>query len=97
MRLLPTVVLVLGCCVSSRPPLPDLDDAFRDYSQALPVFPGAEGFGTLTVAGRGGTVYVVDTLADDGVGSLRLPPDPNDDTDGDGYTNLEEWLHGYLE
>ncbi len=22
-----------------------------------------------------------------------LPNDPNDDTDGDGYTNLEEWLH----
>jgi hypothetical protein len=24
---------------------------------------------------------------------LDLPPNPNGDTDGDGYTNLEEWLH----
>ena len=24
---------------------------------------------------------------------LTLPPDPNGDDDGDGYTNLEEWLH----
>jgi pectate lyase len=25
--------------------------------------------------------------------ALVLPPDPNGDTDGDGYTNVEEWLH----
>jgi hypothetical protein len=25
---------------------------------------------------------------------LNIPPDPHGDTDGDGYTNLEEWLHG---
>ena len=24
---------------------------------------------------------------------LALPKDPNKDDDGDGYTNLEEWLH----
>lgn len=27
--------------------------------------------------------------------TLDLPPDPSGDSDGDGYTNLEEWLHGY--
>lgn len=37
----------------------------------LPVFPGAEGFGTRTPAGRGGKVIEVTTLADDGPGSLR--------------------------
>ena len=37
----------------------------------LPVFPGAEGFGTDTPAGRGGIVIEVTTLADDGPGSLR--------------------------
>jgi hypothetical protein len=37
----------------------------------LPVFPGAEGFGTRTPAGRGGKVIEVTTLADDGLGSLR--------------------------
>ena len=26
---------------------------------------------------------------------LTLPVDPNGDDDGDGYTNLEEWLHGH--
>jgi pectate lyase len=37
----------------------------------LPVFPGAEGFGTQTIAGRGGKVIEVTSLEDDGPGSLR--------------------------
>ena len=37
----------------------------------LPVFPGAEGFGTRTIAGRGGTVIEVTSLADSGPGTLR--------------------------
>ncbi|MBI2924112.1 MAG: pectate lyase [Verrucomicrobia bacterium] len=44
----------------------------------LPVFPGAEGFGTRTRAGRGGKVIEVTSLADDGPGSLRAAlADPN--------------------
>jgi len=27
--------------------------------------------------------------------ALTIPSNPNGDSDGDGYTNLEEWLHGY--
>jgi len=27
--------------------------------------------------------------------ALTTPTNPNSDTDGDGYTNLEEWLHSY--
>jgi pectate lyase len=37
----------------------------------FPVFPGAEGFGTRTPAGRGGHVIEVTSLADDGPGTLR--------------------------
>lgn len=35
------------------------------------VFPGAEGFGVTTAAGRGGRIAYVTTLEDDGPGSLR--------------------------
>lgn len=43
-----------------------------DLPQAkIPAFPGAEGGGAYSFGGRGGKVYVVNTLADAGPGSLR--------------------------
>src|SRR6188768_17298 len=39
--------------------------------QALPVIPGAAGFGMDTLAGRGGTVFKVTNLDADGAGSLK--------------------------
>ena len=72
---IPTVVKAL------EPKTPKNPSAPRPFTPlaGLPIFPGAEGFGTDTPAGRGGKVIEVTTLADDGPGSLRAAlndPDP---------------------
>lgn len=56
--------------LSATPPNPPTPRPVEPQ-QGLPVFPGAEGFGTRTPAGRGGRVIEVTTLADAGPGSLR--------------------------
>ena len=87
-------LLVTGGC--GIDPLPRLADAHRDYSGVLPVFPGAEGFGTDTRAGRGGTVLVVDTLHPDGPGSLRWPLEQDEPRtivfEVGGVIEVDSWL-----
>lgn len=51
--------------------VPPLHDSSRDYRGQLPVFPGAQGFGSTTRAGRGGRILRVTSLADSGPGTLR--------------------------
>jgi len=68
--ILPVLVLVVTSCPSGAFDQ-DPFDAVRDLTGVLAVFPGAEGFGTDTSAGRGGTVIRVTNLLDEGAGSLR--------------------------
>jgi hypothetical protein len=65
---LPLLLGIVGCLELTYG---DISDATRDLSDSLPVFRGAEGFGTDTPAGRGGVVLRVTTLAADGPGSLK--------------------------
>ena len=63
------MALFVGCwTIAARV---DPFDAKGDLSGELPVFPGAQGFGSTTVAGRGGQVVRVTSLADRGSGTLR--------------------------
>jgi hypothetical protein len=50
----------------------------RAEESKQPAFPGAEGFGKYAQGGRGGDVYHVTTLHDDGPGSLRYGVDTTD-------------------
>ena len=61
-----TVLLLLAACA----PMGD-GSPLATQGVSLPAFPGAEGFGSQTIGGRGGRVIKVTNLNDSGTGSLR--------------------------
>lgn len=64
-----TLAPFVGCAPIEASP--ELRDAARDLHGRLAVFPGAEGYGTTTPAGRRGAVIRVTSLAASGPGTLR--------------------------
>lgn len=74
--LMAALVLFAGCALIKKwtepsvLPNPSAPRPFEPLT-GLPVFPGAEGFGTRTPAGRGGKIIAVTSLADEGPGTLR--------------------------
>ncbi len=67
--------LAFGIILNSSYILPDENNSFPNPKDHIPVFPGAVGFGSETVAGRGGMVIKVTNLNSAGNGSLKAALD----------------------
>lgn len=63
--------IVMKQAENGRPYVPWASKPSQLVKAEIPAFPGAEGGGAYTPGGRGGDVYVVSNLDDDGPGSFR--------------------------
>lgn len=63
---LPVAIIMAGCSGATN-----ASQAAPQPVKGEPAFPGATGYGAAAKGGRGGRIIAVDTLADDGLGSLR--------------------------
>ena len=64
------IPMIISALEPKTPPNPSVQRALEPQV-GLPVYPGAEGFGTRTPAGRGGKIIEVTSLGDNGPGTLR--------------------------
>ena len=63
--------ILLAALVALALPRAAAEERLTTTANAIPAFPGAEGFGAITPGGRRGAVLAVTSLADAGPGTLR--------------------------
>lgn len=64
-------IALLFQCILSNPSCVSQKTSINKYEDAALAFPGAEGYGKYVAGGRGGRIFIVSNLNDNGPGSFR--------------------------